>query len=168
MPERCTGMKVLLLPALIGALAACSAAPTTPVPHETSAAGAAGNASPSPNPSLVGLNETAAQRLSGELRCAFTAGGRSLLLAAADVDDRMRATAVVDDGTRTLLLKGAAPGGLDALTRGGQFGGERLRVSVVRGAAQPTGHEGSQHAATLTLVAGPGEQHYDGLWSCGP
>jgi hypothetical protein len=165
-----------ILPCLTLALAACSPAPVAspnvsesePTPVES---GIPPSPSPSPSPINLGaVTEAAAAQVSGELRCAFLSDASALLLVGAgDVDKASRATAVVMRSAIPVLLTARETGGFDALTRGGTLAGDGLTVSVTRGAARETGHEGSSHTATLSVEApGAAPQAIDGVWECGP
>jgi len=141
-------------------LAACSGPTSTTAPVDNRQAGAPIVSEPLP--------ETALASLRGELRCTFEADGRSLLIAAADVDPTARATAAINVDGAIRSLEAASPGGFDALGHGGRFAGGDWRVAVVLGAEQTTGHEGSRNAATLSITQGEREGRVDGVWNCGP
>ncbi len=170
-----TLMRTLILIALTG-LAACSPAPAPPANEsDPEPVPIASPIPPTPTPSpspimLTGLSEAATARLRGELRCAFLDEEGTLLLAgAADVGAESRPNAVVMRDGRPALLAARETGGFDALTRGGGFAGEGLSVSLTRGADRETGHEGSSHAATLSVEApGFAPRAIDGVWECGP
>ena len=158
-------MKTAPLLALAAVLAACS----DPTPTATTAADNRQAEAAAASPIVLQpLPENALASLRGELRCAFEADGRSLLIAAADADRTARATAVVNVDGAVRSLEAASPGGFDALGHGGRFAGGDWRVAVVLGAEQPTGHEGSRHAATLSVTQGAREGRADGVWNCGP
>ncbi len=157
-------------------LAACSPAPA-PAPNDSVAEPtpieSAIPPSPTPSPSPIALGavtEAAAAQVGGELRCAFLSDASALLLVGAgDVDKASRATAVVMRGATPVLLTARETGGFDALTKGGTLAGEGLTVSITRGAARETAHEGSSHTATLSVeAAGAAPQAIDGVWECGP
>ncbi len=165
-----------VLPCLALALAACSPAPVPspnaseaePIPIES---GIPPSPIPSPTPIMLGaVTEAAAAQASGELRCAFLSDTSALLLVGAgDVDKASRATAVVMRGATPVLLTARDTGGFDAMAQGGSFAGEGLTVSITRGAARETEHEGSSHTATLSVEApGSAPQAIDGVWECGP
>jgi hypothetical protein len=107
--------------------------------------------------------------LKGELRCSFARQGRTLLLAAADVDPKGRAVAAVRNGDYPEQLVGLTEGGFNALTRGGRFGGKGLTAALTRGAREATGGEETRHRATLKLDRADGAVRvYRGTWTCGP
>lgn len=165
----------IIIPGLALALAACSPAPVPPNTSEAEPTPIESAMPPSPTPSptplaLGRVTEAAAAQVSGELRCAFLSDASALLLVGAgDVDKASRATAVVMRGATPVPLTARETGGFDALTNGGTFAGEGLTVSITRGAARETGHEGSSHTATLSIEApGSAPQAIDGVWECGP
>lgn len=167
-------MRILIPLAAAGALAACGPTPSEPAADNSSTPTAEVPAIPLPKPSpatgLAPVTAAAAALLTGELRCAFSdTAGKVLLTGAADVGDAARpAVAVVWVG-EPVRLDADATGGFAALGRGGSFTGGGLTAKLTRGAAEPTGHEGTRHRAQLE-VAGDGDEPetHDGIWECGP
>lgn len=109
-------------------------------------------------------------QLAGELRCSFAdTDQRVLLIGSANVGRNEPVDAIIGGDGRAILLQREVAGGFAALRRGGSFAGGGIRATVTVGEAEPTGHEGSAHLATLTLVpTGEATRVADGRWSCGP
>ncbi len=116
----------------------------------------------------LSLAELEALSLPGELACAFTDGGQTLLLARGDAASSQPARGVVRlaGGLRTL----AAPGGFDAMLHGTRFEGEGLVIEVVpTGPAIGRGESPPAPAELLvTQAAGTAAQTVAGQWQCGP
>ena len=156
-----------------GAAVACS--PSAPVADEATVAALKGKDAPEPAIStvhLLPLGAGHADRLEGELRCAFTGGPRSevLFVAAADVDKSDYASAVVNDRGEGVMLEAAKPGGFSALNDGGLFSGGVLtaRIDVGEETSAPQ-TEFETFDATLTVWGADGsEVGREGVWSCGP
>ncbi|MBX3594966.1 hypothetical protein [Sphingomonas sp.] len=168
-------MRNLCSALLAATLAACSPAPQAPTANEATPAGTPAPVIPAPRPTLGTITldpvgEAATGVLKGELRCAFLSEQGVLLFAAAgDADPASHATAVVARAGTPVALRADATGGFDAMRQGGGFAGGGLRISLTRGADRATGHEGSSHAATLSIEgAGMAPAAIDGIWECGP
>lgn len=116
----------------------------------------------------MSLAELEAVSLPGELACAFTEGGQTLLLARGDVASTEPARGVVRLAGRLRTL--SAAGGFDAMLHGTRFEGDGLGVEVVptgpavgRGESPPVPAELVVH-----LAAGTASQAVAGHWQCGP
>lgn len=141
----------------------------------------AGQAETRVAPPLVPMTLTSADldaaRLTGELRCAFSAqaGGEPLLLAAADVADDARGEALVKPGNGPVRLAMDRAGGFNAMRTGARFVGPGgLVANVVVSGDSPLPEEPSvatespRYRALMVLSQGGREVGVDGVWECGP
>ncbi|MDP5279094.1 hypothetical protein Q9Q95_09175 [Sphingomonas sp. DG1-23] len=120
---------------------------------------------------LTALQPDDAERLEGELGCAFAErrGGPALLVGKADVGKAARAFAVVRNGGVRETLAASATGGFGAMEKGLRFGGKGLTVRVTPHDRIATGDESVAQRATLLVQRGDGaERRFEGLWTCGP
>ena len=121
---------------------------------------------------LLPVTAQNADSLEGELRCGFTDEDErnTLFLAAANVGDEYRATAVINNRGMGITLVASEPGGFSTLDDGGTFDSQVFTATLVPGEEIDGGQsEAQKFPAQLTVKATDGtEVTVDGLWTCGP
>jgi hypothetical protein len=155
--------------ALVDAPAPATPAPSasassSPVPAEGETVGGDGS-----EIRLLPLTEAdlTATPLQGELACSFATGRDPLLLAKGDVKSKERSQGLVKIGDYAERV--GAPGGYDAMLRGGSFGGRGTTVKIAVTGPATGGGESPGRPATLTFLRGDGASRtIRGTWTCGP
>lgn len=105
--------------------------------------------------------------LAGELACAFSVDGDTLLLAKGDVASNEPARGVVKPGGHVEAV--AAPGGFDAMLRGARFQGAGKTIDIEPTGPAAGGGESPPSPATLTYHRADGATRVlIGQWQCGP
>ena len=105
--------------------------------------------------------------LAGELACAFSVDGDTLLLAKGDVASNEPARGVVKPGGHVEAV--AAPGGFDAMLRGSRFQGAGKTIDIEPTGPASGGGESPPSPATLTYHRADGATRVlTGQWQCGP
>ena len=105
--------------------------------------------------------------LGGELACAFSVDGETLLLAKGDVASNEPARGVVKPGGHVEAV--AAPGGFDAMLRGARFQGAGKTIDIKPTGQASAGGESPPSPATLTYHRADGATRVlAGQWQCGP
>ncbi|OYW46855.1 MAG: hypothetical protein B7Z08_09920 [Sphingomonadales bacterium 32-68-7] len=159
-------------PAAVLLLAACSPAGDAPAdPPSAVAAPTTSSEGLPPGLAVLTPDDYAADPLSGELACAFTADGGTLLAMRGNVADRTgRAEGLVKVGARRLLGQADEPGGYDGLPDGTGFSADGLTIAVELVSNTPlAGGESPPYPARLIARWATGtERTYEGTWTCGP
>lgn len=105
--------------------------------------------------------------LGGELACAFSVDGDTLLLAKGDVASNEPARGVVKPGGHVEAV--TAPGGFDAMLRGARFQGAGKTIDIEPTGPASAGGESPPSPATLTYHRADGATRVlAGQWQCGP
>lgn len=118
--------------------------------------------------SPLGGKDVAGAELSGELACSFGQGrDATLLLAKGDVASKERAWGVIKVGDTVERV--SAPGGYDAMLRGGSFAGKGTTLRLALTGPAAGGGESPPRPATLTYLRADGASRvFRGSWTCGP
>ncbi len=175
----------LAVPAEENVAAAIAEAPAAPTPLPSPEPLPTATASPSPSASpTTGATQggdgseirlsplTAADidgaALDGELACSFAGMDKAtLLLAKGDVASKERAFGLVKVGD--YLERVSAPGGFDAMLKGGTFAGKGLTLRIALTGRATGGGESPPRPATATVDRADGAKRViPGTWTCGP
>lgn len=150
------------------------AAPTPAPPQPAPAVPASGGETVGGDGSPITLNtlsaaDVEANPVQGELACSFGGAGAAppLLIARGDVGTKAAAFGLVKVGDYVERI--SQPGGFNAITKGGTFGGQGKTVVIALTGPAIGGGESPPRPATLTYQRADGASRvFTGLWTCGP